>query len=112
MSRPKDATRQYDVLEAIRAYKSANGFSPSIRDLMDKTGITSTSVVDYYLTLLENEKLIRRTYGVSRSIELLGEKFESSNRAYLIYRPIKLERDYLTAYSMRKRLHQSASIRS
>lgn len=105
MSRKKDATRQYDVLDAIRGYKSQNGFSPSIRDLMDMTGITSTSVVDYYLTLLENEKLIRRTYGVSRSIEILGEKLESSNRAHLIYRAIKMERDYLTAYNMR--MHRS-----
>jgi SOS-response transcriptional repressor LexA len=99
----KNTTRQYDVLDAIRSYKSANGFSPSIRDLMSLTGITSTSVVDYYLTLLESEKLIKRTYGVSRSIELLGEKLESSNRAHLIYRAIRVERDYLTAYNMRMR---------
>jgi len=106
MTRTKDATRQYEVLEAIRKYKSEYGFSPSIRDLMELTGITSTSVVHYYIRLLEDEKLIRRTPGVSRSLDVTGNHFghESARSAYLTYRSLKMSRNYLTAYRMRMRL--------
>jgi SOS-response transcriptional repressor LexA len=68
----KPATRHYEVLDAIRTYKNDHGFSPSMRNLMTMTGISSTSVVDYYLGLLEDEGLIRRSTGISRSIEVVG----------------------------------------
>lgn len=65
-------TRHYEVLDAIRAYKNDHGFSPSMRNLMAMTGISSTSVINYYLGLLEAEGLIRRSSGISRSIEVVG----------------------------------------
>lgn len=68
----RSTTRQYDVLNAIRAYKDEHGFSPSMRDLMGMTGITSLSVVSYYLRRLENDGLIRRTENINRSIEVTG----------------------------------------
>lgn len=101
MSRKNSATRQYDVLTSIREYKEENGISPSIRDLMRLTGITSTSVIDYYLNLLEKEGLISRLSGISRGITLKGEVSLPSSRPHLIYRAYKMERDPFAYHKIR-----------
>jgi repressor LexA len=100
----KRATRQHDVMTAIREYMADHGVSPSIRDLMHLTGITSSSIVSYYLDLLEDEKLISRVPEIARSIRILEESIEQPSRPYLIYRAIKVPRDFLTGYKMRRRL--------
>ena len=46
------------------------GYPPSIRDIVSGCGISSTSVVDYNLNVLEREGYIRRHHGISRGIEL------------------------------------------
>lgn len=105
MGRHKDATRQYDVLEKIVEYKRENGISPSIRELMQLTGVTSTSVMKYYLDRLEEEGLISRLPHFSRSIMVKGEfAAEQSKRPHLIYRALKMERNYLFYYQMRQHL--------
>lgn len=55
------------VLWAIKAFRIAEGFSPSIRDIMKATGISSTSVVHYHILKLAREGAIKRTPGVARS---------------------------------------------
>lgn len=55
------------VLQAIKAFWAAHGFSPSIRDIMAETGITSTSVVRYHIDRLERAGVMKRTPGVARS---------------------------------------------
>jgi SOS-response transcriptional repressor LexA len=70
----KSSTRHYDVLEAIKAWKAVKGYSPSIRNLMDMTGISSTSLIVLYLDKLQDERLIRRDKYISRSIELAGSQ--------------------------------------
>lgn len=76
----RHTNRHYEVLAAIRTYRNDHGFSPSIRNLSEMTGITAYSQVLYYLKLLENEGLIRRTSNISRSIELtaFGKKYRSA----------------------------------
>lgn len=65
------STRHLVVLDAIRAFKEEHAYSPSMRDIMEKTEITSLSVVSYYLRRLEDEGFIRRSAHISRSIELV-----------------------------------------
>jgi hypothetical protein len=72
MTGKPNTTRHYLVLDAIKAYMNDHGFPPTMRDLMKKTGIASTSVVSYYLRLLEGEGLIRREAKISRGIEIVG----------------------------------------
>ena len=55
MNKPS-VTRMEAVLEAIRNSKP---IPPTIRDIQEKTGITSSSMVDYYLDRLEAEGKIR-----------------------------------------------------
>jgi SOS-response transcriptional repressor LexA len=75
-------TRHYEVLEAIREFKSRRGYSPSMRDLMFMTDITSLSTVSYYLGRLEAEGLIRRTPNISRSIEIVGSNVLSTAKKF------------------------------
>jgi repressor LexA len=64
--------RQQDLLDAIVAYKAEHdGCAPSIRELMDITDTTSTSVVAYHLKRLELKGYIRRQPGIPRTIEVL-----------------------------------------
>ena len=44
---------QFRLLKFIQNYSSDHGFSPSFREIMDEVGISSTSMVHYYLDILE-----------------------------------------------------------
>lgn len=70
--RPLSA-RDRALYVAIVEHKSANdGCSPSTRDLMQATDITSTSVLRYHLKRLEAAGLITLDHGVARSIRVTG----------------------------------------
>jgi SOS-response transcriptional repressor LexA len=63
--------RKEVVLQAIKDYRASHhGISPTVRDLMELTGITSSSLVLYYLDKLEAEKAIIRYHGVARGISV------------------------------------------
>lgn len=68
MERP-DTTQL--VLDAIRIYWEQNGFSPSIKDLLEMVNVSSTSVIVYHLDKLEKAEYIKRVPGVARSITLI-----------------------------------------
>jgi repressor LexA len=55
----------------LRRFREEKDYPPSIRDIVKACGISSTSVVDYNLKILEKEGYIRRDREVSRGIELL-----------------------------------------
>src|SRR5438045_8631009 len=65
--------RQRQMLVFIREFGEHHGYPPSIRDIGNAVNISSTSVVDYNLRVLEREGHLRRTREVSRGLELLGE---------------------------------------
>lgn len=64
--------RQKKILGYLREFTSRKGYPPSIRDIGAACGISSTSVVNYNLNILEREGHIRRDHEVSRGIELRG----------------------------------------
>ena len=66
--------KQADILEFLRRFLGDHDYPPSIRDIQEGCGISSTSVVDYNLRKLEEKGLIRRDREVSRGIELLSAK--------------------------------------
>lgn len=63
--------RQRCILEFLGQFTDNHGYPPSIRDIARSLSISSTSVVDYNLNVLEQKGYIRRTRDVSRGIELL-----------------------------------------
>jgi repressor LexA len=67
------SARQQQMVQFIREFVHRHGYPPSIRDIATAVGISSTSVVDYNLRVLEREGYLRRTRDVSRGLELLAE---------------------------------------
>ena len=63
--------KQQNIIDYIRHFLMDRGYPPSIRDIVTDCGISSTSVVNYNLNILEREGYIRRHPEVSRGIELL-----------------------------------------
>ena len=66
------SAKQQSILRFIRDFIREHDYPPSIRDIQDGCGISSTSVVDYNLKALERLGHIRRDREVSRAIEIVG----------------------------------------
>ena len=65
------SAKQQRIFEYIRDFIDDHDYPPSIRQIQEACQISSTSVVDYNLRILEKLGLIRRDREVSRAIELL-----------------------------------------
>ena len=63
--------KQKQILAFLRRFREEKDYPPTIRDIVKACGISSTSVVDYNLKILEKEGYIRRDREVSRGIELM-----------------------------------------
>ena len=63
--------KQRRILAFLREFIAEKDYPPSIRDIQQGCGISSTSVVDYNLKRLEERGYLRRDREVSRAIELL-----------------------------------------
>ena len=73
--RPKKLSdRQQCIMDFIRSYLREHGYPPAIREIQQACHISSTSVVDYNLHILQREGFLRRSPEVSRGIELLGPR--------------------------------------
>jgi repressor LexA len=68
------SSKQQSILRFIRDFIREHDYPPSIRDIQEACGISSTSVVDYNLKALERLGHIRRDREVSRAIELVGRR--------------------------------------
>ena len=64
--------RHQRILDFLLEYQRENRYPPSIREIGNKTGITSTSVVNYYLDQLEKKGMIERDRKISRGVRLSG----------------------------------------
>jgi len=62
------------VLSFIRRFVDEHGYTPTVREIVKGLGISSTSVVQYHLNVLEREGFIRRDREVFRSIQLARRK--------------------------------------
>jgi len=62
--------RQQCIFEFIDSFWRAQGYPPSVRDIVTGCELSSTSVADYNLKILEKKGLINRQHGVSRGIGL------------------------------------------
>jgi repressor LexA len=62
--------RQRKILQFIVGFVSENEFPPTIREIGEQVGISSTSVVNYNLAKLEELGLISRRKEVSRGLSL------------------------------------------
>jgi len=71
--------RQQSIIDFIRRFADENGFPPTVRDIVAGCSISSTSVVDYNLRILEREGYLRRHPDVSRGIEMRDRTISSGS---------------------------------
>lgn len=64
--------RAREILEFIQRFARENGYPPTIREIGEAFGISSTNGVRYYLSRLEQEGHVKRSGKISRGIELVG----------------------------------------
>ncbi|QBS45684.1 MULTISPECIES: transcriptional repressor LexA [Nocardia] len=64
--------RQRKVLEVIRSSVSERGYPPSIREIGDAVGLTSTSSVAHQLRALERKGFLRRDPNRPRAVDVRG----------------------------------------
>ena len=64
------SAKQSRIINFLHHFLDERGYPPTIRDIQNGCQISSTSVVEYNLRILEREGYIRRDREVSRGIEL------------------------------------------
>lgn len=65
--------RQEQILEAIRASLRDRGFPPSIREIGEAVGLSSSSTVHSHLRTLERHRYIRRDPAKPRSLVVVEQ---------------------------------------
>jgi len=63
--------RQREVLDFIRAFTARNSYPPSVRDICEAVGLSSTSSVHAHLNSLEEKGFIQRDGSSARAIIIL-----------------------------------------
>ncbi len=64
------SARQANMLQFIREFIDENGYPPTIREIGQAARISSTSVVNYNLNILQNKGHILRDREISRGVKL------------------------------------------
>ncbi|MCC6501182.1 MAG: repressor LexA [Anaerolineales bacterium] len=80
--------RHQRILDFVLEYQRENRYPPSIREIGEKTGITSTSVVNYYLDQLEKMGKIERDRKISRGVRISGPNTSADTLRIPILGPI------------------------
>jgi len=73
------SSRQQRIIDFISRFWQEKKLPPTVRDIVNGCGISSTSVADYNLGILEREGYINRQPGISRSIKLAGQSLKQGD---------------------------------
>ena len=81
--------RQRRVLEVIRDSVTERGYPPSIREIGDAVGLTSTSSVAHQLRTLERKGFLRRDPNRPRAVDVRGLDEVAADTAIASVSPIR-----------------------
>jgi repressor LexA len=82
------APRQKDVLLFITDYQQRHECAPTVRELCEGLGVTSTNTIDYHLKALERKGYIRRRGNLARSIEVVDRRGGPQQSRGLVRLPV------------------------
>jgi len=74
ITRKKLSSRRQRILDFIQEFIQEEGIPPTVRDIQKACDVSSTSVVDYNLRLLDRDGYLNRRPDVARGIELLDDE--------------------------------------
>ena len=86
-AKPHLSAKQQLILDFLKKEIKRNGYPPTVREICDAVGLSSTSTVHAHLESLEKKGYIRRSPAKNRSTEILEEDFYNNGRE-LAYVPI------------------------
>ena len=72
--------KQQMILDFLKTEIRQNGYPPTVREICDSVGLSSTSTVHAHLETLERKGYIRRSPAKNRSTEILEEDFYKNTR--------------------------------
>ncbi len=78
--------RQREILEVIEAHMRARGYPPSVREIGEAVGLTSTSTVHAHLATLQRLGYLRRDPSKPRAIEV---RYDPGSGAAVERRPVR-----------------------
>ncbi len=78
----KLTSKQKNVYEFLKKHIKNTGYPPSVREVCEAVGLSSTSSAHAHLETLENKGYIRRSKTKNRSIEILEDDFYYSVTDY------------------------------
>ena len=87
MPAPLSAKQQL-ILDFLKKAIKRNGYPPTVREICDAVGLSSTSTVHAHLETLERKGYIRRSPTKNRSTEILEEDFYNNSSRELVNVPI------------------------
>ncbi len=67
--------RQRQIVDFLAQYIQKNGYSPTLQEIADAMGVSSLATVHEHLQALERKKIIKKSKGAVRSIELIDRTF-------------------------------------
>jgi len=70
--------RQREILEFLREHKRSHAYPPTVREIGQAVGLSSSSTVQNHLNALEQKGFIRRDPTKSRTVEVVGEEVNGS----------------------------------
>ena len=68
--------RQQEILTFIQRHSDAHGYPPSVREIGQALGLTSSSTVHSHLSALEKKGYLRRDPSKPRALEILKDEHE------------------------------------
>jgi repressor LexA len=72
--------RQREILEFLRDHKRSHAYPPTVREIGQAVGLSSSSTVQNHLNALEQKGYIRRDPTKSRTVEVVGEEQQANGR--------------------------------
>ncbi len=72
--------RQLEILTFVHRYADAHGYPPSVREIGQALGLTSSSTVHSHLAALEKKGYLRRDPSKPRALEILRDEHEIPTR--------------------------------
>lgn len=81
---PRMSDTRSRILNFIGKFRDSRGYAPTVRDIARGCNISTPSVVQYHLNMLEEQGAIRRDPEVFRSIQLVEKKREAISRVPLL----------------------------
>jgi len=88
VNQPPVSERQEKILTYIRQVTRTRNYPPSVREIGEAVGLSSSSTVHNHLNQLERRGLIRRDASKSRTVQLVAEAPQEEQRRNAIALPI------------------------